>query len=33
MFGQPGDGHLRLNFGTSAEILDEAVARMARALT
>jgi cystathionine beta-lyase len=31
-FGSPGDGHLRLNFGTSAEILDEAVARMARAL-
>jgi cystathionine beta-lyase len=30
-FGQPGGGHLRLNFGTSAEILDEAVARMARA--
>jgi cysteine-S-conjugate beta-lyase len=33
MFGRPGDGHLRLNFGTSAEILDEAVTRMARALT
>jgi cysteine-S-conjugate beta-lyase len=32
-FGIPGDGHLRLNFGTSAEILDEAVTRMARALT
>jgi cystathionine beta-lyase len=32
-FGPPGDGHLRLNFGTSAEILDEAVARMARALS
>jgi cystathionine beta-lyase len=31
-FGGPGDGHLRLNFGTSAEILDEAVTRMARAL-
>jgi cystathionine beta-lyase len=31
-FGALGDGHLRLNFGTSAEILDEAVARMARAL-
>src|SRR5919112_2674505 len=32
-FGRPGDGHVRLNLGTSAEILDEAVARMARALT
>jgi cystathionine beta-lyase len=31
MFGHPGDGHLRLNFGTSAEILDEAVTRMAAA--
>ena len=31
-FGRPGDGHLRLNFGTGAEILDEAVARMARTL-
>jgi cystathionine beta-lyase len=31
-FGAPGDGHLRLNFGTSAEILDEAVTRMAAAL-
>jgi cysteine-S-conjugate beta-lyase len=31
-FGRPGDGHVRLNLGTSAEILDEAVARMARAL-
>ena len=31
-FGRPGDGHLRLNFGTSAAIVDEAVARMARAL-
>ena len=31
-FGTPGDGHLRLNFGTSEEILDEAVVRMARAL-
>ena len=31
-FGAPGDGHLRLNFGTSAEILDEAIRRMARAL-
>ena len=32
MFGGPGDGHLRLNFGTSAEILDDAVTRMAGAL-
>jgi cysteine-S-conjugate beta-lyase len=32
MFGGPGDGHVRLNFGTSAEILDEAVTRMAAAL-
>jgi cystathionine beta-lyase len=31
-FGTPGDGHLRLNFGTSEEILAEAVARMARTL-
>ena len=31
-FGRLGDGHLRLNLGTSAEILEEAVARMARAL-
>ena len=31
-FGAPGDGHLRLNFGTSAEVLDDAVARMALAL-
>jgi cystathionine beta-lyase len=31
-FGVPGGGHVRLNFGTSAEILDEAVTRMARAL-
>ena len=30
-FGTPGDGHLRLNFGTSAEILHDAVARMAGA--
>src|SRR5919112_2954936 len=30
MFGEQGDGHLRLNFGTSAEVLDEAVPRMAR---
>jgi len=29
-FGAPGGGFVRLNFGTSAEILDEAIARMAR---
>jgi cystathionine beta-lyase len=33
MFGTPGDGHLRLNFGTGAEVLDEAVTRMAAALS
>jgi cystathionine beta-lyase len=31
-FGTSGDGHLRLNFGTGAEILDDAVTRMGRAL-
>ena len=31
-FGAAGAGHVRLNFGTSAEILDEATARMAAAL-
>ena len=31
-FGALGAGHLRLNFGTSAEVLAEAVARTARAL-
>lgn len=31
-FGPPGDGWVRLNYGTSAEILDEAVRRMAAAL-
>jgi cysteine-S-conjugate beta-lyase len=31
-FGAAGVGHVRLNFGTSAEILDEATARMARAV-
>lgn len=30
-FGAPGSGHVRLNYATSAEILDEAVARMAAA--
>lgn len=31
-FGREGSGHVRLNFATSVEILDEAVARMAGAL-
>ena len=31
-FGTPGEGHLRVNFGTGREILAEAVTRMARAL-
>jgi bifunctional pyridoxal-dependent enzyme with beta-cystathionase and maltose regulon repressor activities len=31
-YGPPGDGWVRLNFGTSASILDAAVDRMARAL-
>ena len=31
-FGREGGGHVRLNFATSAEILDEAVTRMAGAL-
>ncbi|BFU45832.1 MalY/PatB family protein [Krasilnikovia sp. MM14-A1004] len=31
-FGAPGSGYVRLNFGTSAEILDEGTARMAAAL-
>ena len=31
-FGAPGAGHVRLNFGTSAEILDEILGRMSRAL-
>jgi cysteine-S-conjugate beta-lyase len=31
-FGAIGAGHVRLNFGTSAEILDEAVDRMANAV-
>ncbi|UQU62946.1 aminotransferase class I/II-fold pyridoxal phosphate-dependent enzyme [Couchioplanes caeruleus] len=30
-FGAAGAGHVRLNFGTSPEILEEATARMARA--
>ncbi|HEY1672789.1 MAG TPA: aspartate aminotransferase, partial [Streptosporangiaceae bacterium] len=32
-FGAPGGGYARLNFGTSEEILDEAIGRMAKALT
>jgi cysteine-S-conjugate beta-lyase len=32
-FGAPGSGWVRLNFGTSAEIVQEAVHRMATALT
>lgn len=31
-FGTPGSGHVRLNFGTSAEILAEAVRRMGAAV-
>jgi len=31
-FGRPGSGWVRLNFGTSEEILDEAVTRMAAAV-
>lgn len=31
-FGGPGAGHVRLNFGTSAEILEEILSRMGRAL-
>jgi len=31
-FGEPGEGFVRLNFATSTEILQEAVARMTRAL-
>jgi cystathionine beta-lyase len=31
-FGAPGSGYARLNFGTSEEILDEAIGRMAKAL-
>jgi cystathionine beta-lyase len=32
-FGAAGAGHVRLNFGTSSDILDEATDRMARALS
>ena len=31
-FGREGGGHVRLNFATSADILDQAVARMAAAV-
>jgi cysteine-S-conjugate beta-lyase len=31
-FGAPGSGYARLNFGTSEEILDEAIDRMVKAL-
>lgn len=31
-FGGPGAGHVRLNFGTSAEILEEILSRISRAL-
>ena len=31
-FGQPGHGFVRLNFGTSSEIVEEAVRRMASAI-
>lgn len=31
-FGGPGAGHVRLNFATSAEILDDILGRMSRAL-
>ncbi|HET9410392.1 MAG TPA: aminotransferase class I/II-fold pyridoxal phosphate-dependent enzyme, partial [Candidatus Dormibacteraeota bacterium] len=31
-FGSPGEGHVRLNFGTSREILEAVLARMSRAL-
>jgi cystathionine beta-lyase len=32
-FGAPGEGYMRLNFATSAEILDEIVERMGRTLS
>jgi cystathionine beta-lyase len=31
-FGSGGDGHARLNFATSPEILSEAITRMAAAI-
>ena len=30
-FGNPGKGHVRLNFGTSAEVLNEILGRLAGA--
>jgi cystathionine beta-lyase len=30
-FGRQGSGHVRLNFATGAEVVDEALARMAAA--
>jgi cystathionine beta-lyase len=32
-FGEPGHGHVRLNFATSAEILEEILGRLGGALT
>jgi cystathionine beta-lyase len=32
VYGTGGAGHVRLNFGTSPEILREAIARMGRAV-
>jgi cystathionine beta-lyase len=32
-FGAPGDGHVRLNFATSEEILEEILGRLGGALT
>jgi cystathionine beta-lyase len=32
-FGEPGEGHVRLNFATSAEILEEILDRLGGALT
>jgi bifunctional pyridoxal-dependent enzyme with beta-cystathionase and maltose regulon repressor activities len=31
-FGEPDHGHVRLNFATSAEILEEILGRLGRAL-
>jgi cystathionine beta-lyase len=31
-FGDPGRGHVRLNFATSIEILEEMLGRLGRAL-
>ncbi len=31
-FGAPGRGHVRLNFGTSEQILDELLGRMAESV-